>query len=125
MKHLSIAENQAAQHRHLIQQVEQLEDATALNVWSDEFNTWLKDMQTEHQAMPTNEALIQLLEQIDLPETLFDEVEKLKTRLAGDMTISSLSRSMADMIDLIARARTRVRKKKTRSRPFLLTGPVA
>jgi len=119
LKRLSIAENQAAPHRHLIQQAEQLEDAAALNVWVDEFNAWLGDLQTEHQAMPANEALIQLLEQIDLPETLFDEVEKLKTRLAGDLTVSSLSRSMADMADLIARARTQVQEEKNEIEAFL------
>jgi diguanylate cyclase len=119
LKRLSIAENQAAPHRHLIQHAEQLEDAAALNVWVDEFNAWLGDLQTEHQTMPANEALIQLLEQIDLPETLFDEVEKLKTRLAGDLTVSSLSRSMADMADLIARARTQVQEEKNEIEAFL------
>jgi diguanylate cyclase len=119
LKRLSIAENQADPHRHLIRQAEHLEDAAALNVWADEFNAWLRDLQTEHQAMPANEALIQLLEQIDLPETLFDEVEKLKTRLARDLTASSLSRSMADLADLIARARTQVQEEKNEIEAFL------
>jgi diguanylate cyclase len=119
LKRLSVAETQIKTHRRLIHDAEQLENPKALNAWSDEFNDWLKDLQTEHQVMPANEALIQLLEYIDLPEAFFEEVERLKKRLAGDLTTSSLSRSMTDMADLIARARTQVQEEKNEIEAFL------
>ena len=119
LRRLSVAESQTTTHQRLIRNAEQLESAGALNVWVDEFNDWLKDLQSEHLSMPANEALIQLLEQIDLPEIFLEEVERLKTRLAGDLTASSLSRSMADMADLIARARSQVQEEKNEIEAFL------
>jgi diguanylate cyclase len=119
LKRLTVPESQTSALRRLTQDAEQLDNAQALNDWSDSFSEWIRDLQSEHQAMPANEALIQLLEHIDLPEDFFEEVERLKERLAGDLTSASLSRSMTDMADLIARARTQVQEEKNEIEAFL------
>jgi diguanylate cyclase len=119
LKRLSVPESQANALGRLTRDAEQFDNAQALHDWSDSLSEWIKDLQSEHQAMPANEALIQLLEHIDLPEEFIEEVERLKERLAGDLTEASLSRSMTDMADLIARARTQVQEEKNEIEAFL------
>jgi len=119
LKRLSVPESQAKALGRLTRDAEQFDNAQALNNWSDSLSEWIKDLQNEHQAMPANEALIQLLEHIDLPEEFIEEVERLKERLAGDLTEASLSRSMTDTADLIARARTQVQEEKNEIEAFL------
>jgi len=119
LKRLSVPENQASALGRLTRDAEQFDNAQALHDWSDSLSEWIKDLQREHQAMPANEALIQLLEHIDLPDEFIEEVERLKERLAGDLTEASLSRSMTDMADLIARARTQVQEEKNEIEAFL------
>jgi len=119
LRRLSVPDSQANALARLTQDAEQFDNAQALHDWSDSLSEWIKDLQSAHQAMPANEALIQLLEHIDLPEEFIEEVERLKERLAGDMTEASLSRSMTDMADLIARARTQVQEEKNEIEAFL------
>ena len=104
---------------NLVRQCRAINDLDGLERWFNDLKKWIDDLQENTGSLPPNEALLQLLERLDLPGELFNEAERLKQRLQGDQTPESIARSLIDLADLIARARAQVQKEKNEIEAFL------
>jgi diguanylate cyclase len=112
------AEHRAEQNR-LISQLDKADNPQALQEWGERLQQWTANLQTSSAELSASEALIQLLERLDLPSELAEDAERLKLRIDGEKTVASLTRSMTDIADLIARARSQVQQEKNEIEAFL------
>ena len=118
LSRLEVAEPHRDRRDALVASARRIHDDEALRAWTRQLEDWLAELAIP-AVEPPNEVLLELLERLDLPAGLEAEVERLKQRLAGDLTPASLSRSVADLADLIARARQAVQQEKDEIERFL------
>jgi diguanylate cyclase len=116
---LQVPSEHRAEQERLISLLDKAGDAQSLQEWGERLKDWSAGLQTSTAELSASEALIQLLERLDLPLELTEDVERLKVRLDGEKTVASLTRSMTDIADLIARARSQVQEEKNEIEAFL------
>ncbi|MDX1334841.1 MAG: hypothetical protein R3312_03575, partial [Gammaproteobacteria bacterium] len=116
---LQVSSEHRAEQERLISLLDKADDARSLQEWGERLKDWSASLQTSTAELSASEALIQLLERLDLPLELTEDVERLKIRLDGEKTVASLTRSMTDIADLIARARSQVQEEKNEIEAFL------
>jgi len=116
---LQVPSEHRPEQERLISLLDKAGDAQSLQEWGERLKDWSAGLQTSTAELSASEALIQLLERLDLPLELTEDVERLKIRLDGEKTVASLTRSMTDIADLIARARSQVQEEKNEIEAFL------
>ena len=116
---LQVPSEHRPEQERLISLLDKAVDAQSLQEWGEQLKDWSAGLQTSTAELSASEALIQLLERLDLPMELTEDVERLKLRLDGEKTVASLTRSMTDIADLIARARSQVQEEKNEIEAFL------
>jgi len=116
---LQVPPEHRPEQERLISLLDKAVDAQSLQEWGERLKDWSAGLQTSTAELSASEALIQLLERLDLPLELTEDVERLKIRLDGEKTVASLTRSMTDIADLIARARSQVQEEKNEIEAFL------
>jgi len=116
---LQVPSEHRPEQERLISLLDKAVDAQSLQEWGEQLKDWSAGLQTSTAELSASEALIQLLERLDLPLELTEDVERLKLRLDGEKTVASLTRSMTDIADLIARARSQVQEEKNEIEAFL------
>jgi len=116
---LQVPSEHRPEQERLISLLDKAVDAQSLQEWGERLKDWSAGLQTSTAELSASEALIQLLERLDLPLELTEDVERLKIRLDGEKTVASLTRSMTDIADLIARARSQVQEEKNEIEAFL------
>jgi len=116
---LQVPSEHRPEQERLISLLDKAGDAQSLQEWGERLKDWSAGLQTSTAELSASEALIQLLERLDLPMELTEDVERLKIRLDGEKTVASLTRSMTDIADLIARARSQVQEEKNEIEAFL------